>query len=177
MVNTKQFFLKYVDTPQINLMDLINPVLSVPESLPVKKLLKEMQKQNAHIVMLLDEYGGTAGMITIEDVLEEIVGEIRDEFDTEEKPEIERFEDKRIIVDGKVPISDINDIFGSDLDHSELDTIGGWLYAKHPLLREGMDWNFEELNFKILKKDGLSFRKVEIKPISKKDIATTPPNE
>ncbi|NHN34478.1 hemolysin family protein [Paenibacillus agricola] len=175
MINTKQFFLKYVDTPQINLIDLINPVLSVPESLPVKKLLKEMQKQNAHIVMLLDEYGGTAGMITIEDVLEEIVGEIRDEFDSEEKPEIEQFEDKLIIVDGKVPISDINDIFGSDLDQSELDTIGGWLYAKHPLLREGMEWNFDVLSFKILKKDGLSFRKIEIKPLVK--TVTAPPKD
>lgn len=169
MINTKQFFLKYIDTPQINLLDLINPVVSVPESMPVKSLLKEMQKQNAHIVMLLDEYGGTAGMITIEDVLEEIVGEIRDEFDSEERPEIERMGDQRIIVDGKVPIGDINDIFGSDLDQSELDTIGGWLYAKHPLLREGMEWEFDVLHFKILKKDGLSFRKIEIKPLGKKE--------
>jgi len=78
MVNTKEFFLKYSDNPNLDLTQLIRPVLTVSDAIPVKNLLKEMQKRGSQIAILADEYGGTSGMVTIEDILEEIVGEIRD---------------------------------------------------------------------------------------------------
>src|SRR5690606_38535529 len=79
MINTKEFFLRTHDDPNYDYQKLIHPILSVPESMPVNNLLRKMQKKQAQIAILVDEYGGTSGMITIEDILEEIVGEIRDE--------------------------------------------------------------------------------------------------
>jgi len=162
IINTKQFFLQFTDNPNLELLDMIHPVLSVSESTPIKKLLKEMQKQHSHIAILVDEYGGTAGMITIEDILEEIVGEIQDEFDQEERPEIEVLNENHVIVDGKVLVSEINDIFRSGLDQDEFDTIGGWLFAQNPLLKEGDQCTYENITFTVKKRDRHRYRKVEI---------------
>lgn len=81
ILNVKQFFMAYIDHPDVVLNSLLQPVLFVPEMMPINQLLRKMQKNRAHLAILLDEYGRTSGMLTIEDILEEIVGEIRDEFD------------------------------------------------------------------------------------------------
>ncbi|MBE3555189.1 MAG: HlyC/CorC family transporter, partial [Thermicanus sp.] len=89
MINTKEFFLRYMDDPNLDFSKLVRPVLTVMEATPIKDLLKEMQKKRVHFAVLVDEYGGTAGLVTIEDILEEIVGDIRDEFDEEEVAEVQ----------------------------------------------------------------------------------------
>lgn len=114
---------------QPDLRALARNVLLVPESLPISKLLKMLQKHRSQLAVLIDEYGGTAGMVTVEDILEEIVGEIQDEFD-EERPEVEDRGDKVYSVDGKMLLEDINDMFELELDTENCDTIGGWLYAQ-----------------------------------------------
>ena len=112
-----------------DLRTLAREVLVVPESMPISKLLRLLQKQRKQLAILIDEYGGTAGMVTIEDILEEIVGEIQDEFD-EERPEVEEESDKTYSIDGKMLLEDVNDLFGLELSSNSCDTIGGWVYSQ-----------------------------------------------
>ena len=121
-----------------------------------------MQKQRVHLAILTDEYGGTSGLVTIEDILEEIVGEIRDEFDSEEKSEIEIIDNNHIIVDGKVLITEVNNLLNIDLDTEEYETIGGWLYGHNALIKEGSPWELNDITFLVKKRDKHRIRKVEI---------------
>ncbi|AHV97356.1 2-oxo acid dehydrogenase, lipoyl-binding site protein [Paenibacillus sabinae T27] len=129
MINTKQMYLEYDSNPGFNFKDLIHPLLTVSEVTPVKTLLTRMQKERVHIALLLDEYGGTSGLITIEDILEEIVGEIRDEFDADELKNVEKLGEDRYMVDGKVSLPELRLLTGVDLEDEEVTTIGGWVYS------------------------------------------------
>ncbi len=164
MINTKEFFLRSQDEPSFNFENLIHPILSVPESMPVNTLLKKLQKNQTHIAILVDEYGGTSGMVTIEDILEEIVGEIRDEFDTDERKEIEVINEHHIIVDGKVSLTHVDELLQTELESSDhdADTIGGWLYGINPELKIAMEWNYRDLTFRIIEKDKHRIRKINI---------------
>ena len=146
MINTKHFFMDCVENEKNDLQTILQPILSVPESTPVKSLLKKMQQQRVHMAILLDEYGGTSGLISIEDILEEIVGEIRDEFDIEENSEIEVIDQNHIIVDGKVSLSLIQDRLGVEIEAEGLDTIGGWLYSQNAVLKRGDTWEKRSIN-------------------------------
>ena len=99
-----------------------------PDSKPVDQLLKEMQAKRVHLVVVVDEFGGTAGMVTIEDILEEIVGEITDEYD-EENSDVSELDDGRYRVSSRLSIDDLGDLFGLDLDDEDVETVGG-LMAK-----------------------------------------------
>ena len=114
-------------TPNLRL--LARQALVVPETMAVSRLLKTLQKNRAQLAIAVDEYGGTAGMVTVEDIVEEIVGEIQDEFD-EERPVVERRGPLIYSVDAKLPIDEINDILEISLDVPNVDTIGGWVYAQ-----------------------------------------------
>ncbi|MCQ6557635.1 hemolysin family protein [Paenibacillus mendelii] len=162
IVNTKKFFLNYDNNPDFNFKELLQPVMTVPEGMPIKSLLKKMQQEQVQLALLLDEYGGTSGLITIEDILEEIVGEIRDEFDIDEKLEIEPMGMNNYVVLGNALIDDVNRTIGADLDHEEVDSIGGWLYSHQPELEKGIPWKHEQLTFTILEKDRHRIRKIEI---------------
>lgn len=163
IVNTKHFFLLYDNNPDsFDFNKLVHPVLTVPEYMPVNTLLAKMQKERVHIAILVDEYGGTSGLITMEDILEEIVGEIRDEFDADEAKEIEKIEDDKYILDGKVLLSEVNDLFGSDLENDGVDTIGGWLFAANPDIEVGTSWTYDGLTFVVLKKDSHRIRRIEV---------------
>lgn len=109
--------------------DFVRPAYFVPESKKTGDLLRELQQKRVHIAIVVDEYGGTSGMVTIEDVLEEIVGEIQDEFDTEEQ-KVVRVGDGEALVDGSVSIDDANDELDLDLAAEEVDTIGGLVNEK-----------------------------------------------
>jgi CBS domain containing-hemolysin-like protein len=104
--------------------ELMRPMPFVPESKPVDDLLAEMQRDQTHFAVVIDEYGGTAGLVTIEDILEEIVGEIADEYDRE-TPELEELPDGRLRVDATMDIDDLADHLGIDIDEDEVDTVGG----------------------------------------------------
>lgn len=161
-INTKQFFLEFDDNSNMDLSKLIHPAMTVSEAIPIKKLLRKMQLEGTHMAILIDEYGGTSGMITIEDILEEIVGEIRDEFDEDEERELVQPEPNRIIADGKVPINRINDLLHTDLSTDDLDTIGGWLYGHNSELSKGDIWTYENLTFTVLEKKTHRYTKLQI---------------
>jgi CBS domain containing-hemolysin-like protein len=105
----------------------MRPAYFVPESKPADDLLREMQARRQHLAIVIDEYGGTAGLVTIEDVLEEIVGEITDEYD-QEVPPIERLDDHRVRVTARLPVEDLAELFGVELENeSDVETVGGLL--------------------------------------------------
>ena len=108
---------------------VMRPVLWVPDSKPAGDLLREMQQSRKHVAVVVDEYGGTAGLVTIEDILEEIVGEITDEFDRGEAP-VERLSDGSTRVSSRFPVDDLEDAVGVEIDDDEIDSVGG-LMAKH----------------------------------------------
>jgi putative hemolysin len=121
------------DNQGLDLRKMLRPPLFVPESMSIDDLLHMLQRRKVHIAIVLDEYGGTAGMVTIEDLIEEIVGEIQDEYDVEE-PMTERLSEHVARVDGRASVDDLADLFGMELgdleDSDEYDTVGGLIYHR-----------------------------------------------
>lgn len=111
------------------LLSFIRPVPFVPETMPISNLLHTMQQHRVQLAIVVDEYGGTAGMVTIEDIIEEIVGEIQDEFD-EERPFIEKRGDRLYSVDGRMLLTELDDILQVKIDAENIDTVGGWLATR-----------------------------------------------
>jgi CBS domain containing-hemolysin-like protein len=109
--------------------DLMRPAYFIPDSKPVDELLRDMQAKQVHVAIVIDEYGGTAGLVTIEDILEEIVGEIADEYDREE-PRVEQLEDGRVRVNVRLPVDDIEEMFNVQFDLEDVETVGGLLAAE-----------------------------------------------
>src|SRR3954471_20969426 len=119
----------------------------VPDSKPVDEMLREMQSKQVHVAVVIDEYGGTAGLVTIEDILEEIVGEITDEYDRE-SPRIEPLDDGRVRVHVRVPIDDVEDMFDVKFDIEDVETVGGllgWALGRVPI--PGATVSVQGLNF------------------------------
>lgn len=117
-----------VDSPII-LRDLVRPVMFVPDSMVISEVLAKFQKQRRHLAIVLDEFGGTAGLITLEDVLEEIVGDIRDEYDADEQAEFRLLPDGTALAAGGMPIIDFNEEFGVSLSTESADTLAGLFTA------------------------------------------------
>lgn len=109
----------------------VQPVIHVIETIPIYKLLLKMQKERTHMAILIDEYGGTSGLVTVEDIIEEIVGEIRDEFDADEVPHIRELGKDHYLLNAKLLISDVNSLLGTDLSDAEVDTLGGWFLTQN----------------------------------------------
>jgi len=125
-------FLRSASGPRPELRTLLRSPVYIPESMTVDDLLHEFQRRKVHIAIVLDEYGGTAGLVTIEDLLEEIVGEIQDEYDTEE-PMVVRLSDEEARVDGRASIDELSELFDSNIefeDEDEYDTVGGLIYHR-----------------------------------------------
>ncbi|GAF18994.1 LOW QUALITY PROTEIN: hemolysin [Bacillus sp. JCM 19046] len=147
---------------EIKLENYIRPVISVIESIPVNDLLVEMQKKQTHMAILFDEYGGTAGLITAEDIIEEIVGEIRDEFDVEEDPLIRKVDEDHYLLDGKTLISDVNKLLKIQLSEEEVDTIGGWVLTEKYDIEVGEVMIFDGYQFTVKTFDGHQIKLVEV---------------
>ena len=125
-------FLKESNGARPGLRTLLRTPVFVPESMTVDDLLHELQRRKVHLAVVLDEYGGTAGLVTIEDLIEEIVGEIQDEYDAEE-PMIERLSDNEARVDGRAAVDDLQELFDTTFgleDEDEYDTVGGLIYHR-----------------------------------------------
>jgi putative hemolysin len=113
-----------------SLRDLLRPAYFVPEAKKADELLAEMQSQRIHMAVVVDEYGGVAGLVTLEDIVEEILGEIRDEYDQAEESPYLVDKDGDYIFQGRVDLDDFNEILGSQLPKDEADTIGGFIYSR-----------------------------------------------
>jgi len=126
---TKRVFDRHEAETTERVDTVMRPALYVPDSKPIDALLREMQAERTHVGVVVDEYGGTAGLVTIEDVLEEIVGEITDEYDVA-RVEVEQLEDGRARVSSRYPVDDLAEVCGIAVDDDDVDTVGG-LMAKH----------------------------------------------
>jgi putative hemolysin len=115
------------DEPMLGWQTLVRPASFIPISKPIDAQLRDFKASRTHIAIVSDEYGGTAGLVTIEDVLEEIVGEIHDEYDDEE-PEIEQEEGRRFWVAGRLSIDELSDLLGQDFSQEDVTTVGGLVY-------------------------------------------------
>ena len=113
-----------------SLQELLRPASFVPESKKLDDLLAEMQGGRIHIAIVVDEYGGVAGLVTLEDIMEEIVGEIQDEYDHGEELSYQKAENGDLIFHGRINLSDFNEVMGSDLQSEDADTLGGYLFGR-----------------------------------------------
>ncbi len=108
----------------VKVEELLRPAVFVPESKPIDELLREMQSELGHIAIVVDEYGGTAGLVTLEDIVEEVVGEITDEYDREAPP-VETLNDGSVRVTVRLPVEDLEQLYDVELPHDDVDTVGG----------------------------------------------------
>jgi CBS domain containing-hemolysin-like protein len=146
----------------MTVVDVVRPVRFIPENKPVNRLMREMQAEKFHLALVADEYGAIAGLVTLEDCLEELVGEIVDEYDDEDV-EVDRLADGDYLVDGAMSIGDLNDLLSIDLPDEDWDTVGGFLFGtlEHvPEVGEAVErdgWRFEAAEI-----DGRRIRKVKV---------------
>jgi CBS domain containing-hemolysin-like protein len=142
------------------LRDIARPPFFIPESKRVDELLGDLKRSKVHIAIVVDEYGGTAGLVTIEDLIEEIVGEIQDEYDREEAP-IERVNESEAIIDARVSIDSLRELFGFETEDEDYDTIGGFVYhhlGKVPVA--GDEVRVDGLTLRVLSVLGRRIKKV-----------------
>jgi len=116
--------------PPSSWQHLLRPIRYVPEAKSLSDQLRDFQRGTAHLAIVVDEYGGTSGLVTLEDILEEIVGEIHDEHDVHEESPIEQEGDERFWVDGRLPLDDLSDLLGSPIEHDDVSTVGGLVYTE-----------------------------------------------
>jgi CBS domain containing-hemolysin-like protein len=149
--------------------EFVRPVRFIPENKPVSRLMREMQAEKFHLAMVADEYGAIAGLVTLEDCLEELVGEIVDEYD-EEQPEVDRLADGDYLVDGTMSIGDLNDLLNIEVPDADWDTVAGFLFGtlEHvPEVGEGIEhdgWRFEAAEI-----DGRRIRRVKVTVLPESD--------
>lgn len=161
-IHIKDLYKLKIEGNNENIQSIVREIKFVPESMSISELLKIFKKEKIQIAIVIDEYGGTFGLVTIEDILEEIVGEIQDEFD-EETEEIKKTKDGNYIVDGKVHIEDINELLDIQIEMENIDTIGGWIYSQlksYPQVNDKI--NYKEYEFIILKCDSKRINKILI---------------
>lgn len=165
IINMKEILTEVISNNK-NMLDsieaYIHPVITVIETIPIHELLVTLQKNHSPMAILFDEYGGTAGLVTVEDIIEEIVGDIRDEFDQDELPDIRKLADNHYILDGKVLIGDVNDLLGIDLLEDDVDTIGGYILTQKYDVQQGDQISEDGYTFIVKEIDGQHILFVEV---------------
>jgi CBS domain containing-hemolysin-like protein len=147
----------------VPLQSIMREPYFVPETKKVSDLLREMQQRRVHIAIVTDEYGSVAGLVTIEDLLEEIVGEIADEYDREE-PQLEPVDENTYRVNGRLSIDDVNDLLDVELPHDEWDTVAGLMYGLLGAVpTQGETVSYADLAFTAEKVQGRRIAKVLIR--------------
>ncbi len=150
-----------------NIRTLMRPAVVVPESKRLNVLLREFRQNRNHMAIVIDEYGGVAGLVTIEDVLEEIVGEIEDETDVDEGRFIRRISNTDFFVQAQTPIDDFNEFFNCNLSEEEFDTIGGLVVnALGHLPARNETVSFDGFEFKVVNADQRKLISLRVTPIS-----------
>ncbi|WP_068673160.1 hemolysin family protein [Oceanobacillus sp. Castelsardo] len=163
LVNIKEVFTGHLEGHQsLSIEKLIRPIIHVSEVTPIRQLLLKMQRERIHMAIVHDEYGGTSGIVTVEDILEEIVGDIRDEFDKDELPEIEEVNEKTKVVSGKLKLVDLNKLLGINLPNEEVETIGGWVFSKNMEPTVGSSIVHEGYKFIVDEMDKYKVKKIKI---------------
>jgi CBS domain containing-hemolysin-like protein len=165
LVNIKEIMTALIGNEKLSSQTLekfTRPIIRVIETIPIHDLLVKMQKDRIHMAVLMDEYGGTSGLVTVEDILEEIVGEIRDEFDMDEIPMIRKVKEHHYIVDSKLLVTEVNDLLGTEINDEDIDTIGGWFLTEEYEAKEGDTISYDAYTFKIIEMEEHHIKYIEI---------------
>lgn len=157
---------------EFHLRDLLRPAVFIPESKRLDVLLRDFRSSRNHLAVVVDEYGGVAGLVTIEDVLEQIVGEIEDEHDTEEDAFILTHKDGKYAVKALTPIEDFNEFFHCDFEDEEFDTVGG-LVLQHfgRVPRRGESVTLGRFRFKVVRADSRRLHLLHLHILSDEELA------
>lgn len=165
--------LPYLKTPELrknlSLKSIAREALFIPETKMINELLHEFQERNMHIGIVVDEYGGTAGLISLEDILEEIVGEIRDEFDKEEN-EITKINEKTFMVLGKVPVDQLNELLAENFssENDDYDTVGGFIFNQAGKIpQQGFHFTYNSYKFTVKEVSNNRVNKVLIEKLER----------
>ena len=151
-----------IDAP---VLDLLRPAFYVHEERPLDDVLSTLKRERLHMAIVQDEYGGTAGMVTMEDVLEEIVGDISDEYDQQRPDEIQEYSDGTFIVSGRASLEEVSQKYDLDLESDEVDSIGGYLAALSGRIPEaGEFYTFKNWRLTILEADERQIWTIKVEP-------------
>lgn len=164
-INMKTLLTEYIKNPAITerpIQDFMHSIIQVIETIPIGDLLLKIQRERIHMAVLMDEYGGTSGLVTIEDILEEIVGDIQDEFDTDEVPEVQKIAEDHYIFDAKLLIETVNDLLNISIEAEDIDTIGGWFMTERFELITGETVFEQGYEFTIKDMDGQHILYLEV---------------
>ena len=157
----------YAGEEEFNVREMLRPAVFIPESKPLNVLLKEFRKNRNHIAIVVDEYGGVAGVVTMEDVIEQIVGDIEDEYDFDDvEDNIVQEKGGQYRVKGLTEIPDFNAVFGTNFSDDDHDTIGGLVMSRFGRVpKRGEQVNVDTLTFRVLRADG---RRLHLLQVAKK---------
>jgi len=168
IIHAKDLLLAMVNGETVTLRRLMRPAIFVPESKNLHDVLAELKASKTQLAIVQDEFGGTAGIVTIEDIVEELVGDIQDEYD-EDKTEVSET-DAGFLVEGKTNLDDVNDEIGSDFESEDFDTLGGYvfgLFGRQPKLGEYIE--SDGYSFTVSDTDGKRILKLRIQKLEKPD--------
>jgi CBS domain containing-hemolysin-like protein len=165
LIHVKEL-LPMIRDPHPDLMRIKRDLIPVPEMMPLEKLLKLFLTRHAHLAMVVDEYGGTVGMVAMENVLEELVGDIQDEFDTE-KEEFRKINDDEFVVDGGLGLYELRDAVGLGLDSADVSTIGGYVtHLLGHLPKQGEQVRIDNYLVTVAQSDGRRVRQLHFRKLS-----------
>jgi magnesium and cobalt transporter len=165
--------LRYYAGEEFNVREMLRPAVFIPESKRLNVLLKDFRSNRNHIAIVVDEYGGVAGLVTIEDVLEQIVGEIEDEFDFDEtEANIVLDRNGQFRVKAQTEIDDFNRTFGTDFNDEDFDTVGGLVLAHLGRLpKRGEQFRIGDLSFKVVRADSRRLHSVLVEKVRTESAA------
>jgi putative hemolysin len=164
------------DLESQTIRELLRPTYYVPETKRADALLKELQEKNVHLAIVVDEYGGTSGLITIENLIEEIIGDIRDEYDFAEEEEFVAVGDGTYLIDASMDLDDVNNLLDCSIDTGDADTLGGYIYfvlGRVPRADETVSSDILSMTIKSI--DGHRIRKVAVRKITPQPAADQNP--
>ncbi len=172
IVNIKEVMTDLIKNRQVTsnkLESYTRPIIRVIDTIPIHDLLLKMQKERIHMAILMDEYGGTSGLVTVEDIIEEIVGDIRDEFDMDEVPEVRKINDEHYIIDSKMLVSEVSDLLNVDINDEDVDTIGGWILTENYEAKQGDVIELDSYSFKIIDMEDHHIKYIEVMKINENE--------
>ena len=163
--------LNYLETPelldQLTVMSIAQDAFFVPESMPVWNLLLEIRRRKVHMAIVVDEFGGTAGLVTLEDIIEEIVGEIYDETDVVEEHPIQPQADGSFLIDAQTPLDDVSEALGIELPEGEYETLSGYLYETFGYIpKVGEEHRYDGYRFVVEAADERKIERVRAVPVA-----------
>ena len=171
VVHSRDLLAELRGQPNSSLRQVMRPAFFIPETKRLDDLLQELQQKAIQLAIVVDEYGGTEGLVTMEDLLEEIVGEIEDEFSRSEEP-VTRMSDGSMVVDAGITTEDVESLFGTELRDPDIDTVGGYVYRSLGRIPEVGDFVYtDHLSIEVIAILGRRIRKLRIKPMEGDNVS------